>query len=198
MKLGHIKRMPICSAKIGLVLAVLMSVFLFLDSGLAEIKPEGAKPQKQMRKDSKAVSPMLKLCPDLDVRLSAHKSGNGIVTLNGTISNKGVGDYNNPSEARIFMNLSYPPKTYAQVGVSEKLCTKAFTQLKNGATFDFQCTYQIPDFEKWVDDMVVSNAIRLFTLSVVKADMSPFAPGEECNEKNNSKSLEVKYQAKKN
>jgi hypothetical protein len=163
----------------------------------AEEKPAEPEKQRQTRMKKPEAAPEASLCPDISVKLKVVKGDNGLVTLNGTISNKGGSDFNIPSEAQIFMNLSDPPKTYAQMGVSEKLCTKAFTQLKKETAIDFKCDYQIPDFEKWLDDMVVGNPKRLFTLRVVKADMSPFAPGEECKEKNNSKSVEVTYQRKK-
>lgn len=179
-------------------------VFLIVLTGLffsgdirAEERPMKPQKQRQIQLKKPEIAEEASLCPDLSVNVTAVKSGNGLVTLNGTISNKGGLDFNVPAEAQYFMNLSYPPKTYAQVGVSEKLCTKPFTELKKGAAIDFKCTYQIPDFEKWVDEMVVGNAKRLFTLRIVKADMSPFSPGEECKEKNNSKSIEVSYQEKK-
>lgn len=179
------------------ILAIFLILPFFPGAGHSEMKPMEPKKQRQMQLQKPEASPEASLCPDLSVKLKIVKSDNGLVTLNGTIANKGGLDFNVPAEAQYFMNLSYPPKTHAQVGVSEKLCTKPFTELKKGATIDFKCTYQIPDFEKWIDEMVVGNAKRLFTLRVVKADMSPFAPGEECKEKNNSKSVDVSYQEKK-
>lgn len=178
-------------------LFVLATFFLHQGIGHAELKPIQPPAQRQMQiKEPVSVTPNLKLCPDLKVSLNVAKNSSGLVTLNGTITNIGNKDYDIPSEAHYFMNLSYPPKTYNQVGVSEQLCTKAFTQLKKGASFPINCTYQIPNFDGWVQDIITPPAKRLFTLRVVKKDMSSFTTGEDCDPINNSMGVEVGYKEK--
>jgi hypothetical protein len=95
------------------------------------------------------------------------------------------------------MNLSYPPQySYAKTGVSDILLTTPFTKVKAGASFPVNCTFQIPKFNGWVAGSVQGNAKRLFTLRVLKKDMSPFKGGEDCNPENNSKYIELDYREK--
>jgi hypothetical protein len=172
---------------------------LFLHQVTSHAETRQEKPSTQMKVSKKSPgSPQktIESCADLKVKLKVVKNSSGLVTLNGTVSNIGNADYDIPSEARVIMNLKYPPKTYDQVGVSDLLCTKAFTKLNQDATFSFSCSYQIPNFDRWADPMVTSSTRRLFTLSVVKNDMSSFKTGEDCNEKNNSRKVEVIYQEK--
>jgi len=171
----------------------------FLHQGTVHAETVQAKPSTQMqisKKTPASTKPTQKSCPDLKIKLKVVKNSSGLVTLNGTVSNIGNADYDIPSEARYVMDLRYPPKTYDQVGVSDKLCTKAFTKLNKGASFSFSCSYQVPNFDGWIDPMMTSGVNRLFTLSVVKNDMSTFKTGEDCNKKNNSRGVEVKYQEK--
>lgn len=142
--------------------------------------------------------PKPKLCPDLKVSLSLTKGNNGLVTIHGTVTNVGKGDYTISSMAEIIMNLSYPPQySYAMSGVSDILISKSFTKLKAGASFPVNGTYQIPNFIGWYTATAAGNAKRLFTLRVVKQDMSPYKPGEDCNPTDNSKSVEVMYHESK-
>jgi hypothetical protein len=169
--------------------------FFFHNFSYAETRPMQPSSQRQIphAKEPVTVVPTLKLCADLKANLSITKNNSGLVTLSGTITNIGNKDYDIPSKAQYFMNLSYPPKTYAQVGVSEQLLDKEFTQLKKGASFPVNLTYQIPNFEAWVQGSMAPQAKRLFTLRVTKKDMSPFNTGEECNPGNNSAVIEVGY-----
>lgn len=194
MKLFRIMGIPACS------FIVASAAFFTLYQGVGQTADvRQITPQTLRESPTKGPmpgTPMVKVCPDLKVNLIVMKSASGGVVLNGTVSNIGSADYAMPSEAQYIMNLSYPPKTYAQVGVSEQLCTKEFKDLKKGASFPFSCNYTIPDFEGWGSATAAGNAKRLFTLRAVKKDMSSFAPGEECNPSNNSMGVEVMYQAK--
>jgi hypothetical protein len=194
MNLFKNTRIPTCS----FIIAFAAFFVLFHGDSRAEIKQMRPANQMQIQKKEPAsMIPAIKACPDLKVSLNVVKSISGLVTLNGTISNIGNTDYNIPSEAQYFMNLSYPPKTYNQIGVSEQLCPKAFTSLKKGASSTFNCTYQIPNFDGWAEGIMEGNAKRLFTLRAVKKDMSSFKTGEDCNPNNNSMGVEVTYQEKK-
>lgn len=134
-------------------------------------------------------------CPDLKVSLTANKSHGGSVTLNGTVTNIGNAKYDTSSVAEYYMNLSYPPKSYNQIGVSEQLCTKTFKNLQKGASFAFNCTFNIPDFSAW-SGAGAGDAKRLFSLRAIKSDMSPFTLPEDCNPNNNGADIEVEYRKK--
>ena len=177
------------------IIATVSLFFLFQPRLQAEMQPATPKPLQMQKKIpmEPAVIPALKLCPDLKVSLSISKTDSGVVTLSGTITNVGDKNYAIPSKAEYIMNLSYPPKTYAQVGVSDILLTKDFSDLKKGASLPVNFTYQVPDFDGWVDGIMSPPAKRLFTLRVVKKDMSPFGPCEDKNSGNNSASVEVGY-----
>ena len=180
---------------------VIVSVaFLALSIGVssagvsyAEIKPLSPI----QRRDMPTVGTALKAIPNLNVNLTIMKSPTGLLTLSGTVSNIGIGDYTIPSETQIIMNLCYPPKTYAQSGVSDILYSKDFASLKKGASIPFSISYQIPDFGGWNAAAVPLNAKRLFTLRVVKKDMSVFQPNEESNPNNNFKAVEINYREEK-
>ena len=136
----------------------------------------------------------LKLCPDLKVSFTLVKGSNGLVTMQGTVTNVGKGDYDIMSKAEVIMNLSYAPQySYAMSGVSDVLISTPFTKLKAGASFPVNGTYQIPNFTGWAAGTVEANAKRLFTLRVIKQDMSTYKPGEECNPGDNFKSAELAY-----
>jgi hypothetical protein len=186
-------RIPSCSVMI------LFAAFFISSQSVSHADLKPMKPSNQMqiqKKETLSLKPVLKLCPDLKVSLNVFKGSSGLVTLRGTVSNVGGGDYNILSEAQVFMNLSYPPKSYNQVGVSEQVCTKIFSKVAKGASFPVNCSFQIPNFDGWGTAIKPGNAKRLFTLRVVKKNMSPFKTGEECNPNNNSKGVEVKYQEK--
>jgi hypothetical protein len=184
---------------LGLVIVLVFACCVFAeDVSRAGVKPAAPSSRLQIQeKPPVSAAATLKRCPDLKVSLNVVKGGNGLVILSGTVSNVGGTDYNLPSEARVFMNLSYPPKTYNQVGVSEQVCTKVFTSVKKGASFPVNCSFQIPDFDRWTAGAPPGNAKRLFALSVVKKNMAPFSAGEDCDQKNNSKWVEVPYQEKR-
>ena len=127
------------------------------------------------KKGPVSVKPALMLCPDLKVSFNVIKGLGGLVTLRGTISNVGSANYAILSEARVIMNLAYPPKTYNQIGMSEQLCTTSFSRLDKGASFLVNCSFHIPAYEGWSTiGLKNGNAKRLFTLSVGKKNMSPF------------------------
>jgi hypothetical protein len=152
------------------------------------LKPS-AKPQLK-------VQPIrnLKFCPDLKTNLTLTKNNNGMVSIHGTVTNVGKGDYKMASLARVIMNLSYAPKySYNMTGVSDILTTKPFTTLKAGASIPVNASFKIPDFGGWASGSVQGNAKRLFTLGAIKQDMSSYKAGEECNQDNNSTSEEVAY-----
>jgi hypothetical protein len=184
---------------LGLVIVLVVACCIFVEGvSRAELKPVAPSSQMQVQeKPPASPTATLKGCPDLKVRLNVVKSGNGLVILSGTVSNVGSADYDLPSEAKVFMNLSYPPKTYVQIGVVEQLCTKAFTSVKKGASFPVNCSFQIPDFDSWAAGAPPGNAKRLFTLFVGKENTAPFTAGEECDQNNNSKWVEVPYQEKR-
>ncbi|MBU4318272.1 MAG: hypothetical protein KKF30_13500 [Proteobacteria bacterium] len=187
------------STKTSVYSAIILFVSFFVLSqgvGHAELKPMSPSNQLQ-KKDTMVIPPGVKLIPDLNVTLNVTKSGTGLVTLSGTITNAGLGDYAMASEARIIMNLCYPPKTYAQIGVSEQIFTKGFTQLKKGASIPIHCAYQIPNFQGWNAAAAPLNAKRLFTLAAVKKDMSPYQASEDRNPNNNSKAVEISYLEKR-
>ncbi|MDD2337553.1 MAG: hypothetical protein PHD01_13360 [Geobacteraceae bacterium] len=172
---------------------VLLLALLLMSQGVVQAQVTPKLPLGQMRFYE---IPPLKLCPDLKVSLTVVKGRSGLVTLQGTVTNIGKGDYDMPSEAQVIMNLRYPPKTYAQIGVSDILLTKRFTKVKKGASFPVTCTFQIPDFQGWVIAGGKGNAKRLFTLRVMKQDMSSYEPGEDCHPEDNSKSVELESREK--
>jgi len=101
------------------------------------------------------------------------------------------------------MNASYPPKTYSQVGISEELCTQSFQGLTPGQIVTVNCSYRIPDFAAWIPDRPPplptrppaqpTDAKRLFTLRVVRTDMAPFTPAQDCNPGDTQTSVELSY-----
>ena len=134
--------------------------------------------------------PGFKLCPDLRANLTLSQSSNGMIKLNGTITNIGKGNYDGASVAEVIMNLAYAPQySYNMTGVSDILVTKPFTTLKPGASISINTNFKIPDFGGWAS----INAKRLFTLRAVKQDMSPYQPGEDCNPDNNSAGVVAAY-----
>jgi hypothetical protein len=180
------------------ILGLVAYCFLLLGVSHAEMPLKPSANQMQIQKKEPFSAPAaLKGCPDLKVSLNVVKSGSGLVTISGTVSNVGSADYDLPSEAQVFMNLSYPPKSYNQVGISEQLCTKAFTSVKKGTSFAINCSFQIPAFDSWTAGSPPGNAKRLFTLRVIKINMAPFTAGEDCSPNNNSKWVEVPYQEKR-
>lgn len=139
-------------------------------------------------------TPDFKLCADLKASLTLTKGPYGMVTVFGTVTNVGKGSCNMPSVAEVIMNLAYAPKySYAMSGVSVVLATKPFTALSAGASFKVNSSYQIPDFGGWATDNVQGNALRLFTLRVIKQDGSPYKTGEDCDPANNAASFELAY-----
>jgi len=142
--------------------------------------------------------PLVKTCPDVKADLTLTQEKNGMVTLVGTVTNVGKQDYMVDSVAEVIMNLSYAPQySYAMTGVSEVLVTKPFGMLKAGASIDINARYQIPDFVSWAPAGMKGNARRLFTLRVIKRDMSSFKAGEDCNAENNVIAKTVNYRAVK-
>ena len=137
------------------------------------------------------------LCPDLMVKMKLITNNIGLVKLEGSIINIGKGDFAAPSLAQYWMNLRYPPKSYAQCGVSVKLAEKAFTKLKKGESIPFYFNYQIPGFGGWGSSTgmvkTMRQAKRLFSLRVLKKDGSVYKPYEECNPGNNSIKEELSY-----
>lgn len=189
---------PFTSLKFSLLSTLGMCVAILLASqGIVQAQPTLKTPSGQIQPLSNIqvnVPPKLKLCPDLKVSLSMVKGSNGLVTLQGTVTNVGKGDYDIMSKAEVIMNLSYAPQySYAMTGVSDILISRPFTKLKAGASFPVIGTYQIPNFNGWASGSVQANAKRLFTLRVVKQDMSTYKPGEDCNPGDNSKSTELAY-----
>ena len=136
----------------------------------------------------------VKLCADLKASLTVSKGANGLVTISGTVTNVGKGNFNTSSIAELIMNLAYAPKySYMMSGVSDVLVSKPFTVLKAGESFAVNTSYQIPDFGGWSPAAAAPNAIRLFTLRVIRQDGSPYKSGEDCNTGNNIASCEVSY-----
>jgi hypothetical protein len=173
-------RAPLVVGIIGLVGCCVLA----LNVGHAEMPLKPSANQIQIQKKEKvSATSALKGCPDLKVNLNVVKSGSGLVALSSTVSNVGS---------------AYPPKTYNQVGVSEQLGEKAFTQVRKGTFFPINCSFQIPDFAGWATPGAPGNAKRLFTLRVAKKNMAPFAVGEDCDPNNNSKWVEVTYQEQPN
>jgi hypothetical protein len=144
------------------------------------------------------------VCANPSVTLAYTTMENGIVRLTGTVANRGALALNVPVEVQYVMNVSYPPRTYSQVGISEELCTKSFQGLATGQVVTVQCSYRIPDFASWTPDWrpypsappaQASAATRLFTLRVVRADLAPFTPNQDCNAGDNEASVELSYRA---
>ena len=157
-------------------------------------------PQLQM--PAPIARPPLALCADPRIALSYTTLENGTVRLNGTVANRGTLALNVPIDVKYVMNVSYPPKTYSQVGISEQLCTQSFPGLAVGQVVTVNCSYQIPDFASWAPDWDPSKpsspppaatAKRLFTLAVVRADMAPFGPNQDCNPADTQASVELSY-----
>lgn len=138
--------------------------------------------------------PTRKLCADLSVNLKLTKSGTGLLTLSGVVTNVGTADFTAAARTSFFMNVRYLPKTYNQTGISEELCPASFAPLKKGASRPVVCKYQLPDFKRWANHPSLrENTMRLFTLSVKPAGPSNFQAGEECNQANNTSHVEVGY-----
>jgi hypothetical protein len=175
-------------------LILLVSIFLLSASTvLAETKQLIPVKQNSPQKAS-ANFPTRQLCADLSVSLKITKSSTGKLTLNGVVTNIGNADFTAAARTSFFMNVRHLPKTYNQTGVSEELCPVSFAPLKKGASRPVVCTYQIPDFKRWADHPSLrENTMRLFTLSVKAAGPSHFQADEECNQANNSKSVEIGY-----
>jgi len=131
---------------------------------------------------------------DLRASLTLTKGAYGMVTIFGTVTNIGKGICNTPSVAEVIMNLAYAPKySYSMSGVSAVLATKPFTVLKAGESFKVNSSFQIPDFGGWATDSMQGNALRLFTLRVIKQDGSPYKTGEDSDPTNNAASFELSY-----
>lgn len=170
-------------------------LFLFQGAALAQTKPlqPTTKPQLQ-ESDPVSYISSIKACPDLQVGLKISKNSTGTVTLRGSVSNVGLAAFDTPSTAEIYMNLSYPPKTYNQVGVSEKVCSIEFTTLAKDDSIVVHCSFNIADFGGWESTGKPGNAKRLFSLRAVKESTEPYEPLEDCHPENNSKQIEVGYQ----
>ena len=161
--------------------------FLALTAFQSALAQDPAKSPDQF---SVKPTPHFKLCPDLKANLTLSKGSNGMVKINGTVTNVGKGNYVIASVAEVIMNLAYAPQySYNMTGVSEILSSKSFTTLKPGASFTVNANFKIPDFGGWAS----GNAKRLFTLRVIKQNMSPYQAGEDCNPDNNSTSVEAAY-----
>jgi len=189
---------PFTGMKISLFSTLGICVALLLASPCAVQAQLMAKPpssQVQTPSNIQVIeASKLKLCPDLKVSFTLVKGSNGLVTMQGMVTNVGKGDYDILSKAQVIMNLSYAPQySYAMSGVSDVLISTPFTKLKAGASFPVNGTYQIPNFNGWVSATVQTNAKRLFTLRVIKQDMSTYKPGEDCNPGDNFKSAELTY-----
>ncbi|MHC1698671.1 MAG: hypothetical protein AB9919_11545 [Geobacteraceae bacterium] len=181
------------------VLVLIASCFVFHSTSNAASPIVGAEsPSAQMHLSPKVSGqeiPKLKLCPDLKVSFTLLKGRTGLVTMRGMVTNVGKGEYTIVSEAQVIMNLGYPPQfSYAMTGVSEVLITLPVTKLSAGASVPVNGTYQIPNFNGWATANIPGNAKRLFTLRVIKKDMSPYKPGEDCNPADNSKAVDLMYQ----
>jgi len=177
---------------LGICVAILLA-----SQGAVQAQLMAKPPSGQMQSPSSIQvleASKLKLCPDLKVSFTLVKGSNGLVTMQGTVTNVGKGDYDIMSMAQVIMNLSYAPQySYAMSGVSDVLINTPFTKLKAGASFPVNGTYQIPNFNGWASGTVQVNAKRLFTLRVIKQDMSTYKPGEDCNPGDNFKSAELAY-----
>jgi hypothetical protein len=142
-------------------------------------------------------------CANPSVTLTATKERMGIVRLRGTVTNDGLSALDVPLQVMYVMNVSYPPKTYNQVGISEQLCTRSLDGLAIGHVVTVDCSYQIPDFAEWIPDRPAhlptrppaqpTDAKRLFTLAVVRTDMAPFTPVQDCNPADTQASVELSY-----
>jgi hypothetical protein len=142
-------------------------------------------------------------CANPAVTLTATKGRSGIVRLQGSVTNGGSLALELPLQLRYVMNVSYPPKTYNQVGISEELCTQSLGGLAVGQVVSFDCSYRIPDFADWVPERPPQtpmrptarpgDAKRLFTLGVVRADMAPFSEAQDCNPDDTEAFVEVLY-----
>jgi hypothetical protein len=153
-----------------------------------------AKPLTSDTRSKVQQIPGVRLCPDLKANLTLTKGGSGLVTILGTVTNVGKGDYDGSSVAQVIMNLAYAPQySFAMTGVTDILVTKPFAALKAGTSFTVNATYQIPNFGGWAAGSVQDNAHRLFTLRAVKQNMSNYQSGEDCNPGNNGASTEVAY-----
>jgi len=142
--------------------------------------------------------PLVKACPDVKADLTLTHGENGTVIISGTVTNVGKQDYMIDSIAEVIMNLSYAPQySYAMTGVSEVLVSKPFGMLKAGDSIDINASYQIPDFGGWVLAGMKGNARRLFTLRVIKRDMSSYKASEDCNAENNVLGKTVVYRSLK-
>jgi hypothetical protein len=143
------------------------------------------------------------VCANPSVTLAYTTLENGTVRLTGTVANRGALALNVPVEVQYVMNVSYPPKTYSQVGISEQLCTQSFQGLAPGQILKVDCSYRIPDFANWIQDRPPhlptrpaaqpTDAKRLFTLRVVRSDMAPFTSSQDCNAADNQTSVELSY-----
>ena len=180
----------------GFVMALFVA-FLLVSQGVGQAEVAVKPPTSQMQLQQNIQVHDIKLCPDLKVNLTVVKGSSGLVTLHGTVTNVGSAKFDTVSEAQVIMNLSYAPQySYAKTGVSDILHVKPFTKVKTGASFPVNCTFQIPNFNGWVAGGVQGNAKRLFTLRVIKQDMSIFQPGEDCNPADNTMSIELAYREK--
>lgn len=189
---------PFNSMRIPSVFVVVLFVaFLLVSQGVGQAEVSVKPPSSQMQIQQKIQVPDIKLCPDLKVSLTVVKGSSGLVTLLGTVTNVGSGKFDTVSQAQVIMNLSYAPQySYAKTGVSEILLTKPIATINPGASFPVNCTFQIPNFNGWVAGGVQGNAKRLFTLRVIKQDMSIFQSGEDRNPTDNTKSIELAYREK--
>ncbi|MRR57448.1 MAG: hypothetical protein EG824_04455 [Deltaproteobacteria bacterium] len=191
MKPFSCKRIPSGS------IMVLFVAFLLVSQGVGQAEVAVKPPSHQMQLQQNIQVHDLKLCPDLKVNLTVVKGSSGLVTVNGTVTNVGGGKFETVSEAQVIMNLSYSPQySYAKTGVSDILLNKPVTKVKPGASIPINCTFQIPNFNGWVAGGVQGNAKRLFTLRVIKQDMSTFTSDEDCNPADNTKSIELAYREK--
>ena len=176
---------------------VLFVAFLLVSQGVGQAEVTMKPPSSQMQLQQNIQVRDLKLCPDLKVNLTVVKGSSGLVTLSGTVTNVGGLKFDTVSVAEVIMNLSYSPQySYAKTGVSDLLLTKPVTKVKPAASIPVNCTFQIPNFDGWVAGGVQGNAKRLFTLRVIKQDMSTFTSGEDCNQADNTKSIELAYREK--
>ncbi|MFH1152988.1 MAG: hypothetical protein V1793_04145 [Pseudomonadota bacterium] len=168
--------------------------FLFQDIGHAEVKPlqQPTNLQLQKKKPIGQIPAQLVTCSDPKVSFNVVKTSNGLITFNGTISNIGTKDLSIASEAQYIMNLSYPPKTYVMMGVSDILATKNFDSLNKGASLSFNCTYQIPDFGGWVQNNSQADAIRMFALRVMGQGYQ-YKPCDDSNMTNSMCYVEIYY-----
>ena len=176
---------PVSAALAFAAIFLFVSVPLHAGPGTFQAKPSS---QVQM-----SVPNLPKVCSDLSVTFFMFKDPSGRVVLNGTVKNVGIADYDVPSEVRCYINMRYLPKTYVQTGYSEQAFTRPFQKLKKGESFTVKVVNQVPDFGAWLPSVNGADIARLYTLTVVKADMSNFTKTEDSNSGNNSPSAEVFY-----